>query len=83
MSLTYRSDHPMCERCGEKPSEHVHHRLSPFDYGISWAESNMRMYDNNNLMAVCAECHNAIHEEQEKKKREARKNRDQTWYIRY
>jgi 5-methylcytosine-specific restriction endonuclease McrA len=81
LSLIYRSQHPICEKCNENLAEHVHHKLSPFDYGLSYSEKMHRLLDMDNLMSVCPKCHQLIHEEQEKKKKEW--NRTEHLYIRY
>lgn len=83
LSLLYRSEHPMCERCNEHFTEAVHHIHSPFDYGLSKAEAYRRLLDPDNLMAVCTKCHQEIHEELEEKKKEAKKASNEKWYIRY
>lgn len=57
--------HPLCQKCEEKgiitPSQHCHHILSPFDYGLSHTEQISRLLDEDNLMALCADCHAAEH----------------------
>ena len=66
LSQYYRMMHPLCEVCEKqgitKPCEHVHHVLSPFDYGLSEVERLARLLDVENLIAVCQECHNALHQ---------------------
>lgn len=66
---SYLIRHPLCERCMENnrvtPATDVHHRKTPFvngeiDYG--------RLLDENNLMALCKECHGDLHQRQEKEK---------------
>lgn len=59
----YLSEHPLCEHCLSmgrvKPAEHVHHKRSPFTgEDVNWA----LMVDQNNLEALCAECHRLEHE---------------------
>lgn len=72
LSQWYRMNHPLCEMCEANgrltPSEHVHHILSPFDYGLSEVEKLSRLLDPDNLMALCHECHNEIHQEKKSKK---------------
>ena len=62
----YMREHPICEKCLEKgkitPAEDIHHKISPFrggevNYGL--------LLDHDNLMAVCKECHAAIHNKQQ------------------
>ena len=61
----YRMHHPICEQCAQqgrlRPAEHIHHILSPFDYGLSKQEMMDRLLDPDNLMAVCHDCHNILH----------------------
>lgn len=62
----YLHEHPLCEECLKKgkvvPATDVHHIKSPFKKGqINW---NL-LYDENNLMSLCKECHGNIHAEQQ------------------
>lgn len=62
----YMREHPLCEECLKKgkvtPAEDIHHIQSPFKHGqINW---NL-LVDDNNLMALCKECHGNIHAEQQ------------------
>lgn len=68
LSEWFRMNNPMCQICGKNVAEHVHHINSPFDYGISEVEKISRLLDPENLMALCAECHNKIHQEKNSKK---------------
>ena len=34
-------EHPICMVCNEKLTEAVHHKKSPFEYGLSYAEKIM------------------------------------------
>lgn len=65
LSQWYKTHHPLCQRCEENglvtPSEHIHHILSPFDYGLSQTERISRLLDEDNLMSLCAQCHAAEH----------------------
>lgn len=54
MSAAKRAANPVCEVCGEEPSQHVHH-VVPVD-----AEGRDEW---GNLQAVCTACHNAIQPE--------------------
>lgn len=59
-------EHPLCEKCLEKgkitPAQDIHHKKSPFKNGeINW---NL-LYDENNLMSLCKECHGNIHAAQQ------------------
>ena len=68
LSHYFRMTHPMCQICKKNVSEHVHHINSPFDYGLSEVEKIARLLDPDNLMALCAECHNRLHQEKNSKK---------------
>lgn len=62
----YLREHPLCEKCLEKgkitPAQDIHHKKSPFKNGeINW---NL-LYDENNLMSLCKECHGNIHAAQQ------------------
>jgi 5-methylcytosine-specific restriction protein A len=62
----YLREHPLCEKCLEKgkitPAQDIHHKKSPFKNGeINW---NL-LYDVNNLMSLCKECHGNIHAAQQ------------------
>ena len=61
LSAYMRMMHPICQVCEKNVSEHVHHINSPFDYGLSEVERLARLLDPENLIAVCADCHNALH----------------------
>lgn len=65
LSEWYRMTHPLCELCMEHgritPSVHCHHILSPFDTSISDVEKMARLMNPDNLMSVCADCHNFLH----------------------
>lgn len=66
LSEYYRMMHPLCECCLEQgkttPCEHVHHVNSPFDYGLAEWERLSRLLDPENLIAVCQDCHNQLHQ---------------------
>lgn len=61
LSQWMRMEHPICMVCNEKLTEAVHHINSPFEYGLSHAEKMYRLLDPDNLICVCAECHNILH----------------------
>lgn len=69
LSLFYRMEHPMCEICGEKPSEHVHHKVSPFNPNFGEVERLALLLNPSNLMALCPECHCAEHHKKRCKKK--------------
>lgn len=74
LTAQYKMEHPLCERCLEKgittPSNATHHIKSPFDRGLPEGEKMLRMYDINNLQALCVDCHAEVHEEERQKKKE-------------
>ncbi len=61
LSAWMRMEHPICQRCNERLTEAVHHKKSPFEYGLSYAEKMFRLLDPDNLICVCADCHNILH----------------------
>lgn len=69
----YLIQHPLCEKCLEEgkvtETQDIHHKLSPFESGISEAEKQRRLLDWNNLQALCKECHSLTHIELEKSKK--------------
>lgn len=63
LRLSHLMHHPLCQVCeleqNVKLGEHIHHLISFVEY-----EGNYRKqvaYDPNNLITVCIECHNRIH----------------------
>ncbi len=48
----------MCELCEKRPSSQVHH------FFRRWRE-NIR-FDDENIVAVCSECHNVFHTDTER-----------------
>lgn len=64
---------PLCECCGEKLAEEVHHILPLEDYLNDPETMEQLAYDINNLQSLCRECHYKIHREL---KRERYQNRD-------
>lgn len=64
LRLDYYSKNPLCECCMAhdvvKSAEHVHHKL----IWLSQPTEELRwqaFLDENNLMSVCAKCHNKLH----------------------
>lgn len=53
VSRWYRNGHPLCEMCDIRVSVLVHHKVEIKDDGDLFLEDN--------LMALCQECHNAVH----------------------
>lgn len=60
----YIRRHPLCEECLSKgivkPAEEVHHKL-PFIYGITEEDRWNRLTDEDNIIALCKECHVEAH----------------------
>lgn len=52
-SLEHRRKYPVCQRCGERPSELVHHKVHVKQGGERLATSN--------LQAVCRSCQALAH----------------------
>jgi len=73
LSKLYRQQNPLCEECLKNdivtPASSVHHKQSPFDGNISEVEQYRRLLNWNNLESVCHQCHQKIHEQQEKLKK--------------
>ncbi|MDL2305360.1 HNH endonuclease [Bacteroides sp. OttesenSCG-928-D19] len=57
-------DNPLCENCQDKgvakPSEDIHHIISFMTTDDSMQRIQLA-YDYNNLMSLCKECHQEIH----------------------
>lgn len=69
LTLYYRMEHPICEECHKNVSEHTHHIISPFQPNLSENERMYLLLNPNNLKALCAECHQKIHEMQQRQKK--------------
>ena len=58
-------DGGLCQECLAKgiltPATQVHHRISPFQRGLSDADFQFLAWDLSNLEAICRDCHAAIH----------------------
>lgn len=54
--------HPLCEECLKRgkvtPASDIHHIRSPFQGGEI---NDALLMDENNLMALCKDCHGALH----------------------
>lgn len=60
---------PMCERCGIKLAEEVHHKVSFMQFDDPEKRRQMALYvDLQGLMALCKECHSIIHKDNKTKK---------------
>lgn len=66
MRDTYMKEHPICEECLKQgkvtAAEDVHHKKSPFRNGVI---NYGLLFDYDNLMSLCKECHGKIHAEQQ------------------
>ena len=64
MRLAYLRDNPLCEICLMEGrtilGEHVHHVRSFMD-ADTIEERDQLAFDSNNLLTVCHECHNRLH----------------------
>lgn len=56
----YIKSHPLCERCG-KLATSVHHRIPLTQYRDDAYKMEEMAFDEDNLMAVCDECHLQLH----------------------
>lgn len=70
---------PLCEKCqGEgyvTLATEVHHR-KPVEYGVNYSEKYRLMYDPNNLIALCHDCHVKVHTEMGRSGKEANRRRN-------
>lgn len=72
---------PLCQMCllnhnRVREASQVHHLLSPFEEGIGELERQFRMLSTMNLMSVCQECHNEIHNNVKKKSEDENKTEE-------
>lgn len=51
LRLMFLAEHPVCQKCGRKPSIDVHHIRAKKDGGTD---------EDANLLALCHECHSEI-----------------------
>lgn len=62
----YLMSHPLCEDCLEKgisvPTQEIHH-IKPILTGSDLPEMEDLAYSENNLRALCIECHKRTHTE--------------------
>jgi hypothetical protein len=56
----HRMAHPICEKCGNKFMDDVHHKISPFKF-MNPDEIKYWAYNPDNLIALCRHCHNLEH----------------------
>lgn len=61
---SYIREQPLCERCLEhdiiRPATEIHH-IIPFSQGVNAEERWSLLLDENNLKALCHECHKLMH----------------------
>ena len=64
LRITKLMDNPLCERCAERgivrPAVDVHH-ITSFMSTNDPIQRHFLMYDYKNLMSLCKECHQQIH----------------------
>ena len=63
----YLHQHPICERCGKLATE-VHHINNLMLYRDDPIKMEQMAFDEDNLMALCHDCHNKVHTEMGKNK---------------
>lgn len=72
------TNHPLCQRCNAQgvitPAREVHH-VRPVEEAVGKADKRQRMYDPNNLQALCHDCHVQVHTEMGRSGRAANKER--------
>jgi 5-methylcytosine-specific restriction protein A len=78
LRMAYLQQHPLCERCLDdghvRSAIDVHHR-TPVETAHSLSEMRDLCYDLRNLEALCIPCHQEVHKEMGKSKRENIKER--------
>ena len=69
---------PLCERCKQRgiitAAEEVHH-IIPVESGCMLPEMTRLAYDAANLMSLCHRCHEALHREMGKGRKDEAKRR--------
>lgn len=80
------SQHPLCQRCEElgrlRPATEVHH-ATPVERGLTRAEKESLMFSPSNLVALCHDCHVAVHTELGRSGAKAAKARAEEWKERF
>ncbi len=61
-----RRDRYECKRCGKKKNLTLHHKGHLQNPVSKWLSKKGHSNDPNNLVVVCGECHDGIHEEDRK-----------------
>ena len=53
-------EHPICEQCNKQLAIDVHHKVE-ISTGRTEQEMKQIGFNQNNLMALCKDCHKTIH----------------------
>ena len=64
----YLQDHPTCERCHSHLASEVHHIVPLTKFKSDPAKMETMAFDEENLQALCHDCHIAVHIELQKYK---------------
>lgn len=60
LRINYLMLHPVCEQCNNALATDVHHKIE-ISKGKTDSEKRQLGFDENNLMALCKDCHKAKH----------------------
>lgn len=63
LSKELRERYPLCQVCGERLTQAVHHIDNLERYNNDPDEMYEKAFDLNNLLCVCNECHARLHRE--------------------
>lgn len=70
---------PLCERCQAEgrvtAAAEVHH-IRPVEEALTYADKEQRMYDPDNLRALCHRCHALTHQEMGRNTKDATRRRN-------
>lgn len=59
MSQELRKEHEICQLCGKRKSEEVHH-IFPFMHQFEDVREEVFL-DKDNLICLCSDCHHQVH----------------------
>ena len=59
MSQELRKEHEVCQLCGKRKSEEVHH-IFPFMHQFEDIREEV-FFDKDNLICLCSDCHHQVH----------------------
>ena len=59
MSQELRKEHEICQLCGKRKSEEVHH-IFPFMHQFEDIREEV-FFDKDNLICLCSDCHHQVH----------------------